>query len=59
MTPERLAEFEAKLKAESPESYAHLMEMRNPGLLCIPVRLTAISSDCDPAAPEILTHPFQ
>lgn len=32
MTPERLAEFEAKLKAESPESYAHLMEMRNPGL---------------------------
>lgn len=27
--------------------------------VCIPVRLTAISSDCDPAAPEILTHPFQ
>lgn len=28
-------------------------------ILCIPVMLTPNSSDCDSAALEVLTHPFQ
>lgn len=61
LSDEDLGHIRLRRRAHNRFGFAlQLCVLRYPGrVLCIPVMLTPISSDCDPLALEVLAHLFQ